>query len=115
MCILKRLLNVAAKARLDAEFKRAIANSLVPLLLDRALAASLRAMALGWSVNRSFHVAAFRAASFVEFPMNRLQIIPARWHSRQATALHCKLCSGRSEWRLIQVLFSSTGGGGPPA
>jgi hypothetical protein len=47
--------------------------------------------------------------------MKRLRIIPGRWHRRLALSLHCRLCSTNDRWRLIQVLFSSTGGGGPPA
>lgn len=60
-------------------------------------------------------VTEFHGASYVELPIKRLQIIPARWHRRRAIASSCMLGCLRSEWRLIQVLFSSNGGGGPPA
>jgi hypothetical protein len=46
--------------------------------------------------------------------MKRLRIIPGRWQRRRSLSLHCHLCSTNDTLRLIQVLFSSTGGGGPP-
>jgi hypothetical protein len=46
--------------------------------------------------------------------MKRLRIIPGRWQRRRSHSLHCHLCSTNDTLRLIQVLFSSTGGGGPP-
>jgi hypothetical protein len=46
--------------------------------------------------------------------MNRLRIIPGRWHRRLAKSLRVTRSSGIDELRMIQVLFSTTGGGGPP-
>jgi hypothetical protein len=48
-------------------------------------------------------------------PMKHVRIIPWRWYRRRSISSHCRLCSTNARWRLIQVLFSSTGGGGPPA
>jgi hypothetical protein len=47
--------------------------------------------------------------------MKPLRIIPGRWHRRLAKSARCRLCSVNKHSRLIQVLFSTTGGGGPPA
>jgi hypothetical protein len=47
--------------------------------------------------------------------MKRLRIIPGRWHRSRSVSLGCRLNTPNARWRLIQVLFSSTGGGGPPA
>jgi hypothetical protein len=46
--------------------------------------------------------------------MKRLRIIPGRWHRRRSLSLNCQLSFGNKHQRLIQVLFSTTGGGGPP-
>jgi hypothetical protein len=46
--------------------------------------------------------------------MKRLRIIPGRWQRRRSLSLHCHLCSTNDTLRLIQVLFSTAGGGGPP-
>jgi hypothetical protein len=40
-------------------------------------------------------------------------IIPARWHCRCAKRDLSRYSSSHSEWRLIQRLFSSMGGGSP--
>jgi hypothetical protein len=47
--------------------------------------------------------------------MKRMRIIPGRWHRRVAHWRHCRLHSRDKQSRLIQLLFSTTGGGGPPA
>jgi hypothetical protein len=46
--------------------------------------------------------------------MNRLRIIPGRWHQRLAKSLRVTRSSTSHELRMIRVLFSTTGGGGPP-
>jgi hypothetical protein len=46
--------------------------------------------------------------------MKHLRIIPGRWQRRRSIASRCRLCSANKHQRLIQVLFSTTGGGGPP-
>jgi hypothetical protein len=47
--------------------------------------------------------------------MKRLRIIPGQWRRGRGLASHGKLCASSAERRLIQVLFSTAGGGGPPA
>lgn len=42
------------------------------------------------------------------------RIIPGRWYCRHSRALNYSLRRSCSELRLIQTLFSTTGGGGPP-
>lgn len=46
--------------------------------------------------------------------MKPLRIIPGRWHRRLAHLRNCQLHSQNKQSRLIQLLFSTTGGGGPP-
>jgi hypothetical protein len=46
--------------------------------------------------------------------MTRLRITPRRWYQILSRSLQCRLSSSNDRWRLIQVLFSSTGGGGTP-
>jgi hypothetical protein len=43
-----------------------------------------------------------------------LRIIPGRWHSRRTEAWNSHFCAINHELCLIQLLLSSTGGGGPP-
>jgi hypothetical protein len=49
----------------------------------------------------------------VAVEMKHLRIIPGRWHRRLRAAWNCNL-TRNSEARLIQTLFSTAGGGGPP-
>ena len=46
--------------------------------------------------------------------MRHLRIIPGRWHRRWAEAWKSRFCAVDRKLRLIQLLLSSTGGGGPP-
>jgi hypothetical protein len=46
--------------------------------------------------------------------MARMRIIAGRWYSQRREAWNAYFCAVNRELRLIQLLLSSTGGGGPP-